>query len=122
MDSTSNIEKYLDLPTQKTVGGRYVVKTHLLGQGSFAKTYLAIDTESKRLLACKMISKQELINQINTYQAKTTAKDYFVKALKNEMNTWRKLDHPSIVKCVDVLETSSNIYFFLEYCEGGYYN
>lgn len=40
-----------------------------------------------------MINKQELVNLINEYQAKNTAKNYFVKALKNEMITSKKVKH-----------------------------
>lgn len=67
-----------------------------------------------------MINKQELVNLINEYQAKNSAKNYFVKALKNEMTTSKKVKHENIVSCEEVLETSSNIYFFLELCNGGY--
>jgi serine/threonine protein kinase len=91
----------------------------LLGQGSFAKTYLAINVETKQALACKMISKQELLDLINAYQAKNSAKNYFIKALKNEMSTWKKLKHKNIVECEDVLETTGNIYFLLEFCNEG---
>jgi serine/threonine protein kinase len=32
---------------------------------------------------------------------------------------WKQLDHPNIVKFIDFSETANNIYFFLEYCNGG---
>lgn len=108
------------LPVLKTLEkGKFEVKERLLGKGSFAKTFLAVNTESKELLACKMINKQDLVNLINEYQAKHSAKNYFVKALKNEMITSKKVKHQNIVSCEEVLETSSNIYFFLELCNHG---
>ena len=79
--------------------GKFEVKDKMLGKGSFAKTYLAVNTETKELLACKMINKQELVNLINEYQAKNSAKNYFVKALKNEMITSKKVKHENIVSC-----------------------
>ena len=49
------------LPVLKTLEkGKFEVKERLLGKGSFAKTFLAVNTESKELLACKMINKQDL--------------------------------------------------------------
>jgi hypothetical protein len=44
-----------------------------------------------------MISKQGLLELINAYQAKNSAKNYFIKALKNEMSTWKKLKHRNVV-------------------------
>ena len=41
--------------TLKVVDGRYSVKDKMLGHGSFAKTYLAIDTKTGNTIACKMI-------------------------------------------------------------------
>jgi len=46
-------------------------------------------------------------------------KKYIIEALKNEVNLWKQLSHPNIVKFIDFSETSNNIYLFLEYCNGG---
>lgn len=46
-------------------------------------------------------------------------KRYIIDALKNEVQLWKELDHPNIVKFIDFSETPNNIYFFLEYCNGG---
>ena len=51
--------------TLKVVDGRYSVKDKKLGEGSFAKTYMAIDTKSNQVIACKMIEKKNLIEKIN---------------------------------------------------------
>lgn len=54
----ANVEK---IPTLKIVDGRYQIKDQLLGKGSFAKTYLCIDTKTGHVIACKMVSKKNLI-------------------------------------------------------------
>jgi serine/threonine protein kinase len=41
--------------TLKVVDSRYSIKDKNLGEGSFAKTYLALDTQTNRIIACKMI-------------------------------------------------------------------
>jgi len=69
--------------TLKVVDGRYSVKDKMLGMGSFAKTYLAIDTKSNRVIACKMIEKKNLIEKINQTKNKSLTKEYFINALKN---------------------------------------
>lgn len=50
-----------EMHTLKVVDGRYSVKEKMLGQGSFARTYPAIDSKNGKLIACKMIEKKNLI-------------------------------------------------------------
>lgn len=60
--------------TLKVVDGRYSVKDKMLGMGSFATTYLAIDTKQNRVIACKMITKKNLIEKINQTKNKSLTK------------------------------------------------
>lgn len=69
----------------------------VLGEGSFAVTYLALDLKTKKTIACKMISKKHLINKINSSRNKTVTKEYFINALKSEVKTWMSLHHDNIV-------------------------
>ena len=95
----------------KVVDGRYSVKDKMLGMGSFAKTYLAIDTKSSKVIACKMIEKKNLIEKINQTKNKSLTKEYFINALKNEVKTWKAIQHQNIVDFIDFSETQNNIYF-----------
>jgi serine/threonine protein kinase len=67
-----------------------------------------------------MIAKKDLVARINSSKNKLPTKDYLLNALKNEVNTWKTLNHPNIVSFYDFSETASNIYVFLELCEDGY--
>ena len=67
------------------VDGHYSIKDRKLGEGSFAKTYLAVDTKTGKMLACKMIEKKNLIDKINLSKNKSLTKEYFINALKNEV-------------------------------------
>ena len=71
------------LQTIKILDGRYHIKNKGLGEGSFAQTFLAIDQSNGEELACKMISKKNLIDKINASKNKSLTKEYFVSALKN---------------------------------------
>ena len=108
-----------ELHTQKVVDGHYSIKDKKLSEGSFAKTYLSIDTKTGKVLACKMIEKKNLIDKINLSKNKSLTKEYFINALKNEVKTWKLIHHSNIVEFIDFSETANNIYFFLEYCSGG---
>ena len=60
--------------TLKVVDGRYSVKDKMLGSGSFARTYPAIDSKNGKLIACKMIEKKNLIEKINLSKNKSLTK------------------------------------------------
>lgn len=62
------------LQTLKIVDGKYLIKNKKLGEGSFAETYLAIDNTTGQELACKMISKKNLIEKINASKNKSLTK------------------------------------------------
>lgn len=81
--------------------GRYSIKDRKLGEGSFAKTYLAMDMKSGKVVACKMIEKKNLIDKINLSKNKSLTKEYFINALKNEVKTWKAINHANIVEFMD---------------------
>lgn len=57
--------------------------------------------------------------QIQMAENKEAKRSYVIGSIKNEVDTWKKLNHPNIVKFYDFSETSNNIYFFSEYCDQG---
>lgn len=67
----------------KVVDGKYVIKKLALGKGSFSTTYLAVREGKEEPIACKMISKKDLVDRINASQNKLPTKDYLLTALKN---------------------------------------
>lgn len=66
-----------------------------------------------------MIAKQQIMEKLKRAPDPESRKRYIIDALKNEVQLWKELDHPHIVKFIDFSETPNNIYFFLEYCNGG---
>ena len=42
-----------------------------------------------------------------------------IKAIKNEINLMKSVDHPNIVKLFEFFEDEANIYIITEYCAGG---
>jgi MAP/microtubule affinity-regulating kinase len=41
--------------------------------------------------------------------------------LRMEIKTMQKLDHPNILKLIDVIDSPENLYIVLEYCACGEY-
>ena len=46
-------------------------------------------------------------------------KGFLLDLLRKEISIHKNLDHPNIVKCIDVIETETHIYLIQEYCSGG---
>ncbi|KAJ3210161.1 hypothetical protein HDU67_005593 [Dinochytrium kinnereticum] len=99
---------------------RYIVERQL-GEGSYGKVKLAIDNETNRRVALKVIHKS------------TIKKPEHITRIKREVRIMRLLNHPNIVKLYDVAqqdknmpkyvmlfqETEKDIILSIEYVEGG---
>ncbi|KAG1055920.1 hypothetical protein G6F43_002158 [Rhizopus delemar] len=80
--------------------------TAKLGDGAFSRVYEAIKLETNEKMAIKIVRKAE----INTQQKASVLK---------EAQIMRTLDHPSIIKLLDFIETKDHFFLILELCEGG---
>lgn len=80
----------------------------VLGQGGFAKVYLAKNLVDDKLYAVKAFKKDQLRIQ-NRGRA----------AVRNEVDVLQRIDHPNIMKLYEVHETSNSLYLVCEYLNGG---
>ena len=76
-----------------------------IGEGSFGEVYLASKKGENRAYAVKVID----------YKFKRNAMKY----LNNEINILKDANHPNILKCFEIKETSEKIYIITEYYNGG---
>ena len=83
----------------------YDVRT-LLGQGGFGKVYSAVSKSSGTLRAIKALDKS------------TLTKDS-AERVQREIEILKTLDHPNIVKIVEVIEDNRYINIVQELCTGG---
>ncbi|OHT02113.1 CAMK family protein kinase [Tritrichomonas foetus] len=86
----------------------------IIGKGSFADVYKAIDTNTNIFTAVKVISKEKFyIEQQHN-------------SIINEISIHKKLStyerHPNIVQLYENIEDAKNVYLVLEYCEYGALN
>ena len=86
---------------------RYEVK-RVLGEGGFAKVYLARNTETNNLVAVKAFKKENL-----NIQSRGRA------AVRNEVDVLQQIDHQNIMKLYEVHESSNSLYLVCEYLNGG---
>lgn len=89
---------------------RFKVKKHL-GEGSFAKVYLAYKLTDNLEFAVKAFSKESLTKQIKGKAA-----------IRNEIDILLQLEHPNILQLFEVHETKNSLYLVCEYLAGGSLN
>eukprot|EP01052_Picozoa_sp_SAG31_P015103 SAG31_NODE_961_length_10749_cov_7.202160_2_plen_180_part_00 len=76
----------------------------VIGSGHFAEIREAVRNSNGQKLAIKLIDKKD-------------GDEKFFKMIIRESALMREMDHPNIVKCHDVLETSRHIIFAMELAE-----
>nr|ABK25045.1 unknown [Picea sitchensis] len=86
--------------------GRYEVG-RLLGQGSFAKVYLARNLETGQSVAIKAMNIEKIL------------KGGMIEQIKREISIMRLVQHPNIVLLYEVMASKTKIYFVMEYVKGG---
>ena len=112
-------------PETSLQGGRYkIIKT--LGQGGFGITYLALQSGLERQVAVKEFFMKELCERdannshvtLGTARMREQVVRFREKFLKEARNI-AKLNHPNIVRIIDVFEENGTAYYVMEYAEGG---
>ena len=79
----------------------------LLGKGSFGEVHLTKITGDSKLYATKVYDRERIEN--------TEAFKY----LTNEINIMHNLNHPNIIKFIQVKKTKKHYYIVMEFCNGG---
>lgn len=105
--------------------GRYRIVREL-GQGGFGITYLAIQKGLDREVAIKEFFMKELCERdvttsrvsIGTEGGRDTVERFREKFLKEARNIG-KLNHPNIVRIMDIFEENGTAYYVMEYAENG---
>ncbi|XP_009759144.1 CBL-interacting serine/threonine-protein kinase 21-like isoform X3 [Nicotiana tabacum] len=87
------------------IGKYHLVRT--IGEGTFAKIKLAINTINGEKVAIKIIDKH-MIKQNN-----------LIYQVKREIRAMKLLNHPNIVQIHEVIGTKTKIYIVMEYVPGG---
>lgn len=80
----------------------------IIGQGSFGQIRIAFHNRSKIPFAVKIISKSQLMQSRNAKQI-----------LFNETVLAPLVDHPSIIKIVEIADSRSQIFQFMRFAENG---
>eukprot|EP00729_Bicosta_minor_P002963 gene2963-26851_t len=93
-----------EMGMQQTIDNYRIGKT--IGKGNFAKVKLAVHVMTGVEVAIKIIDKLNL-------------NEDSLSKLWREVKIMKVMDHPNIVKLIEVIDTESTMYLVLEYAAGG---
>lgn len=86
---------------------RIYKKGDLIGTGGFAKVYeVRVKEDPEKVRAVKIISKENL-----------TEDDYFY--VLSEIEILTQVDHPNIVRLIEIFDDDNNLYLVFELMKGG---
>ena len=104
----ANKNDYNSEYTEHTFSARweYPSPKEKLGEGAFSEVYLVINKKTGMKCAAKVMKKSKM------------NKDD-VKSVHEEVRIMRQLQHPNIVKFVDLFDETDYMYVILEFLEGG---
>lgn len=123
-----NIVKYQSMTLQQDYtlqDGKYRI-LKVLGQGGFGITYLAIQVRLDRKVAIKEFFMKDFCERNETTSQVTLG----TAGSREKVNSCRKkflkeakhialLNHPNIIRIIDVFDENSTSYYVMEYIEGG---
>ncbi|KAJ5070943.1 cbl-interacting serine/threonine-protein kinase 8 [Anaeramoeba ignava] len=78
-----------------------------LGEGTFGKVKQAVNVETNELVAIKVMEKKKIL------------KENMAEQVKKEISVMKMINHPHIVRLIDVLVSKSRIFLVLELVTGG---
>lgn len=104
--------------------GRYQIES-ILGQGGFGITYRAVQTSLGRTVAIKEFFMKDYCERaedstritLGTQSNREMVTRYREK-FEKEARTLAKLEHPHIVRVIDVFQENNTSYYVMEYAEG----
>uniref|UniRef100_A0A1D1Z9P0 non-specific serine/threonine protein kinase n=1 Tax=Anthurium amnicola TaxID=1678845 RepID=A0A1D1Z9P0_9ARAE len=86
--------------------GKYQVG-RTIGEGTFAKVKVAVNTDTGQNVAIKILDKKMVLE------------NKLMQQVKREISAMKLLHHPNIVRIYEVIATKTKIYIVMEYVSGG---
>ena len=112
------------LPTNTLLqGGKYKIE-RVLGQGGFGITYLATQVMLDRKVCIKEFFFKDYCNRTTAGRVTSSTdgnKDMVMRFLNKfikEARTISRLDHPNIIRILDIFEENGTAYYVMEYIDG----
>lgn len=120
MDNDNN---YVYLPEGTKLNGRYIIE-RVIGQGGFGITYYARHQMLEHFYAIKefyisgFCSRNTSLHTVNLQGMQPDMYEKYKQRFVEEAKTVVSLDHPNIVKVVDIFEENNTAYMVMPFIEG----
>lgn len=104
-------------------GGKYKIE-RVLGQGGFGITYLATQVMLDRKVCIKEFFFKDYCNRtaagrvISSTDGNRDLVSRFLNKFLKEARTISRLDHPNIIRILDIFEENGTAYYVMEYIDG----
>ncbi|MBR3413959.1 MAG: serine/threonine protein kinase [Bacteroidales bacterium] len=112
-------------PNTTLQGGKYKIEG-VLGQGGFGITYLATQTSLQRKVAIKEFFMKEFCSRDEATLTMLTSSvgsskqvEQYRKKFVKEAKNLARLNHPNIIRVIDVFEENGTVYYAMPYLAGG---
>ncbi|KAM3135315.1 hypothetical protein pb186bvf_012613 [Paramecium bursaria] len=79
-----------------------------VGQGQYGKVYEGYNMITKEIVAIKVI-------KLSRFKQVPKLTQFTI----NEVNTLKKIDNPNVIKFIELISSSNNLYLVYQYCNGG---
>ncbi|KAG2388637.1 hypothetical protein C9374_000076 [Naegleria lovaniensis] len=119
VEMTTTAQHGRDVHGRKTINQYTIIKK--LGKGSFGSVKLGKSAKNGELVAIKVINKSLINNIKRKYKAPGQQQNSQINKIKHEIAILKKLDHPNIVRLLEVIDDPMNdkICLVFEYIDGG---
>ena len=100
--------------------GNYILE-ETIGEGAFAKVKLGKHIYTGEKVAIKILNKNKLFQDVNEENENGNDNDNIlndIKKIRKEINILKRLKHRNIVQLYEIMESKTNLYIIMEYCEG----
>ena len=102
---------------KQKIKGNYILE-ETIGEGAFAKVKLGKHIYTGEKVAIKILNKNKLFQDINDGNSNNDIILKDIKKIRKEINILKRLKHRNVIQLYEIMESKTNLYIIMEYCEG----
>ena len=118
--SSPNKDKDRKIMVQKKIQrkkGNYILE-ETIGEGAFAKVKLGTHIHTGEKVAIKILNKEKLFEEALEDNLANGIEGCDIQKIRKEINILKRLRHKNVIQLYEIMESKTNLYLVMEYCEG----
>ena len=97
--------------------GNYILE-ETIGEGAFAKVKLGTHIHTGEKVAIKILNKDKLFEEALEDNLANGIEGCDIQKIRKEINILKRLRHKNVIQLYEIMESKTNLYIVMEYCEG----